>query len=303
MMSNSHHPDEFEDLRDLLAASGVTGAQVAEVLAAKADVARFEARRRRRRTLVGVGVAAAIAAVLIALPVLMPSEHSAAIALGRAEPLQFPITAGPGLEAFPAPQYELDGDLRIARYENAAGVMTIAVGDEDSWEVPEGAESTTVGDDPGRLFTSNGIARLVWSHDGDWIGVSGRGPYAKPAALLKVATGITDDDTPVELPLELSPVGWELTAYKSDRMLAFTGPGRLELTVTFGDAAGGGLETDYGASGIQPVQQAGVEGSLGTAPDGGWILAGTSATQKRFTLQAPAAMSRLHVIELAASVR
>lgn len=294
--------DEFQDLRSMLVKCGVTEHDVARALAAKR--AEVVSSRRRKRWMTGLTAAACIAVALAVTPALLQPESSAAIALGPTNPLTFPVTPTVLPPRLAGPSFERDGDLQIARYTGPDGaVLTIAVGPKKHWDMPQGSSVTEVNGTPAYAYEANGTPHVVWEHDGQWVGVSGRGAFAKQAALMSVAEGLSSEDQSVQLPLAVSPIGWQPTNYKSDRTMTLTDASGRTLVLTL---TGEETPPDPDAFGLQDSEV--VDNSpqhlvLGRQGDGTWILLGTTPSGTWFALQAHEDLTREQVIDVGEGVQ
>lgn len=294
--------DEFHDLRSMLTECGVTEHDVARALAAKhAQVARS---RRRKRWIASLAAAACLALALAVAPAILRPDGSAAIALGPTEPLTFPVTPTVLPPRLVGPSFEREGDLQIARYtEPDGGILTIAVGRKEHWDVPANSSITEVDGITARTYDAHGTRRIVWEEDDEWVGVSGSDAFATRATLMSVARGLSTADQSVRLPLTVSPTGWQPTNFKSERTmtLADTSGRSLVLTLT-----GDELPLDPNAFGLQETEVVGDSPRrfiLGRQEDGTWILLGSTPTGTGFSLQAHQDLTEAQVIDIGEGVQ
>lgn len=299
---------------DLSAAA--LGAARARLETAMTRSTRVEPRSRHRLPLLAATAAAVVG--LAITPSLVGSDQS--VALAGVDPLVFPLTptalpAGLGDAVF-----ERDSGVMAARYGSVLdGVSVVTdVEGEDFWSVPDDAPKVQVHGHPAAVISrivhdgtpaSAPAVTLVWQGDDhEWTGVTGSGRYADAGRVAAIAESLREEPQPVDLAVSVAPRGWSVTAYKEDRILTLAAPGGAgpnELTVALVDRPSANL-SGYGAQDVETLTINGAAARLGRqAAEAGapaWILEAQTSSGQAFSLQAPAALTRDQVIQVAEGV-
>lgn len=269
--------------------------------------------RRRRRAFALVGVAAAAAAAVALVPPMLSDDG---VALAAVDPLQFPVTATwlpAGLTTDPVISVDPDFALAVYGSGNTDIVTVIAPDSEDHWEAPSDPDAVDINGRDGEGFARTHTSdegttptyTIHWEQaDGDVIGVTGRGRYADPETVERIADSVTEQRQPVSLFLTVAPGGWSVYGYQSDHHISYGDEG--ELAVALVSELNPGLAA-YGAREVTAVEVDGRPGELGRvdAERGGvgWILETTAPDGRAFSLQAPPELTRDQVLAVAAGVR
>lgn len=263
-------------------------------------------RSRRLPLLVAASVVAAGAVGVAVTPAIVGSDHS--IALAAVDPLTFPVTPTWLPEGLGDPVFSKDSSvLMLASYGRPQNGMSVVVSPSpDQWEDREHERRIEVNGHDGTIFERDpGDVVVVWKEDGSYIGVAGRGGFAREEVVTHVAESVVDRDQPVDLFLTIAPEGWHVKAYQSDMHVSYGERGELSVTLLSSQADAG---TDFGAHGVHDVSVDGRAGWIGSKADergdgGGWILVSNAPDGTGFVLQAPGALTEEQVIEIAAGVR
>lgn len=291
------------------------GAARARLDAAMAQAPSAE-RRSRRLPLLAAAAAAAIG--LAVTPALVGADGS--IALAAVDPLTFPLTPTALPSRLGDPVFERDSNFMAARYGPTLNGVSIVtdVEDKDHWSVPDNASTAEVDGHQGTVFDRtvyNGTPEsapsvtIIWqTDDHDWTAVTGSGDYADARRVEAIAESLQDEPQPVDLALSVAPSGWSVLAYKEDRILTFgtsEEAGGSDLTVALVERLSASL-AEYGAQDVEALSINGAPAQLGRqAADGGdpaWILEAQTASGQAFSVQAPAALTRDQVIQIAEGV-
>lgn len=280
-------------------------------LAERIRTAPTPARRSPRRTTwIGLS-AAALAAGLVVAPGLAPGGHD--VALARTDPLVFAASPGwlpPGLDDQAV--FLRDGDLSLARYGSTASGVSIVLTEDgyDAWEPAGPVTEVDVDGREGQGFSTGDASwTVVWEDGaGDELGVTGRGSYADPDLVRRVAESLSATPQRVGLALTVAPSDWQVTSFVSDHHLTMSGPDGDQLTLSVLDGPGGGLADEPGTSGLEEVDLSGRPAQLARRQaDNGtgeiWLLEARDPAGTAFTLQAPASLSRDQVLVVARGVR
>ena len=287
---------------------------------ARLDVAMTEAggsRPRPRRPLPILAAAAAAAVALAITPALIGSGGSVAIA--TVDPMTFPLTPTALPSGLGDPVFERDTGFMAARYGSALNGISIVtdVDDRDFWTVPDHVPTTDIHGHQAsvvRRTVHNGTpdsapaVTVIWQGDHDWTAVTGSGSYADAGRVETIAESLRDRPQPVDLALSVAPKGWSVVAYKEDRILTLAAPGEggsKELTVSLVDQLDRNL-SGYAAQDVETVTINGEPGQVGRqtadAEGSAWILEARTSSGQPFSLQAPSALTRDQVIEVAEGV-
>ena len=303
-MTRTIHRDEFDDLRAILTSSGLRREDVEQVLQERMGQEHAPAPRKRRRWLAAAASAAAIAVALIVTPSILTSRGPAAIALGPAEPLTFPLTPTDLPPGLAAPWFERDGDLALAHYQGqGTDQLTIVVRDEAAWDVPRDAERVSVHDTEAVAFGDSEVQQVIWHEGSSWIAVSGRGQFADRSTVLTFASGLENTAQHVEMPLTVAPEGWTPTNYKSIVTVTLADRTGRTLTLVAPDALSADFERAYGVTLIDTPTVSGTQANLGRTGDGDWVLEGTSLAGRHFALLADSDFTQAQLVEIANGVR
>lgn len=278
--------------------------------AARQRLAAAAGARRPRRRLPLLAAAAAAAVGLAVAPALLKSDDS--IALAAVDPLTFPVTATWLPAGLGDPVVSRDsGHLQFARY-GAPGddhVVVTAANDPDQWEDRHDERPIDIGGRPGTIFTQHpgevSDVVITWTQaDGDLIGVTGRGKYASPDLVEKVAEGVVDRAQPVDLFLTIAPAGWHVMGYQSDHHISYGERGELMVVLTSTQ-----VDPRGGRTGWRDISVDGRPGAILLVEDDdthnprAWTLITTAPDGREFFLKAPASLTEAQVIEIAAGVR
>jgi hypothetical protein len=194
----------------------------------------------------------------------------------------------------------------------------ISVSDEEPEDAGDDVDEVTVRGVEGTVHRQEvtGAAAsfsVVWERAEDqWVTVGGSGRFGSEEAVAELAGQVVDEALPVPLRLSLAPRGWELVAYKDDRVLTLADPAgdpateatARTLTVHLPEPPSdpADLPTEVGATG--PLRQVTVHGRPGyllpTAE--GWFLQAALADGTVFVLQAPADVTPAQAVEVAGGV-
>lgn len=260
--------------------------------------------RPRRRALL---VAAAIAAVGIAVtPALLRSGDS--IALAAVDPLTFPVSATWLPDGLGRPVFSRDSShLQFARY-GAPGADNINVTTTDSWDQWEDVDNLGSVDVNGHearvLRQAPGDVTVAWQEGPDEIvGVTGRGEYADPSLVERIADSVIDKPQPVDLFLTIAPRGWPIMGYQSDHHISYGVRGELMVVLTSTQAG----NPDGWGQDWRDVVVDGRPAQIGRQDDEddtkGWALIATAPDGREFFLRAPSSLTEEQVIEIAGGVR
>jgi hypothetical protein len=272
---------------------------------------------RPQRRLPLLAAVAVTAAGLAVGPALIGTDG--AIALAAVDPMTFPWTPGSVLPGLGEPVFEKDPNFIAARYGDPLdGVsVTTDVADNDFWTIPEAARSADVKGEEATVYESTvydgtaegaGAVTVVWKdEDNDWTAVTGSGRYADGDRMVTFAEALLDEPQPVDLNLSVAPSGWSVAAYKDDRVVTLSESGDVgphDLTIVLTDSVDPDL-SGYAASEVSTAVVHGLPSPIGQQDAGGglqWILEAKTASGQPFSLQAPVALTRDQVIEIAESV-
>ena len=274
------------------------------------------AHRSRRLPLL---VAAAVAAVGLAVtPALVGSDTS--VALAAVDPLTFPLTPTSLPAGLGDPVFEHDANFITARYGpvlNGVSITTDVEG-QDFWSIPDNASTAEINGHHATVLSrtvydgtpdSAPAVSVIWQgDDNDWTAVTGSGTYADAARVAAIAESLREEPQPVDLALSVAPTGWSVVAYKDDRILTLAASGEAgetDLTVAPVERVGRDL-AGYGANDVETLVMNGEAAQLGRqaaeAGDQSWVLEAQTASGQPFSLQAPAALTRDQVIQVAKGV-
>lgn len=260
---------------------------------------------RRPRRLALLGAAAAAAAGIALVPALVSDDS---IALAAVDPLTFPVTATWVPAGAGEPVFSRDSGSQWAVYGRPSDQLSVVTpGSFDHWESRTAERPVDVAGRPGTVFTTDpGDVTVAWEQaDGDIVGVTGRGRYADPALVERVADSVVDKSQPVDLFLTVAPQGWPVRAYQSDHHVSYGEQGELTVTLLASQAE---TMDEYGARDVRPVSVDGRPGRLGRQVDEQgetvtWVLETTAPDGQAFSLQAPASLTEAQVVQVAAGVR
>lgn len=306
--------DRFGPKPTQLSATAIAAART-RLNAAMADTAGSKPRPRRRLPILAAAAAAAVG--LAFAPALVGSGGS--VALATVDPMTFPLTPTVLPSGLGDPVFERGINFMAARYGSALNGVSIVTGvdDEDFWAVPDHAPTTDLDGHQAsvvRRTVHNGTpdsapaVTVIWRGDHDWTAVTGSGSYADVSQVETIAESLKDQPQQVDLALNVAPKGWSVVAYKQDRILTLAAPddgGAKELTVSLVDQLHRSL-SGYAAYDVEDVTINGAPAQLGrqAAEAGGsdWILEARTSSGQPFSLQAPAALTRDQVIQVAEGV-
>ncbi|MFD2083239.1 hypothetical protein SAMN05421678_103158 [Actinopolymorpha cephalotaxi] len=306
--------DRFGPKPTQLSATALAAAR-ARLDAAMTDAAGSRTRPRRRLPILAAAAAAAVG--LAVTPALIGSGGS--VALATVDPMTFPLTPAVLPSGLGEPVFEQDANFMAARYGSALNSVSIVTGvdDEDFWAVPDNAPTTDIDGHKASVVhrtVHNGTldsapaVTVVWRGDHDWTAVTGTGSYADAGQIETIAESMKDQPQQVDLTLSVAPKGWSVVAYKEDRILTLAAPddgGAKELTVSLVDRLDRDL-SGYAAHDVETVTINGARAQLGRqaaeGADSDWILEARTSSGQPFSLQAPAALTRHQVIEVAEGV-
>lgn len=276
------------------------------------------AEHRPHRRLPLLAAAAAAAVGLAITPALVASDHS--IALAAVDPLTFPLTPAALPGSLGEPVFERDSEFMAARYGPALNGVSIVtdVEGEDFWSIPDTASTAEVNGHQATVFsrtvydgTPDSAAAMTvvfQSDDNTWTAVTGSGSYADADRVEALAESLREEPQPVDLALSVAPKGWSVVAYKEDRILILAPPGeasRNELTVALVEQRSPNL-AGYGAQNVETLtineQPAHLGRQAAEAGEPTWILEAQTSSGQAFSLQAPAALTRDQVIQMAEGV-
>ncbi|NYT93822.1 hypothetical protein [Salinispora sp. H7-4] len=147
----------------------------------------------------------------------------------------FPLALDPVPAGLTAPFFDLDGRF-LAGYRATDGESGVSLIVYD--QRPDPRETTrlvTVHGQRGELWedqlgqgaaagerSQNGATRVsvMWEREpGQWVRVTGRGRFGTEAAVLALADTVVERPQEVPLQVRLAPAGWEVFAFKDDRIL------------------------------------------------------------------------------------
>lgn len=274
-------------------------------LAAAMDPPPAVRRTRRLPLLVAAAVVAAAGVGVAVTPALVGSDHS--IALAAVDPLTFPVTPTWLPEGLGDPVFSKDsGALVFASYGRPRNSINVVVAPSpDNWEDRERERSIEVGGHDATIFERDpGDVVVLWEDAGQYVGVSGRGRFAREDVITHVADSVVDRSQRVDLFLTVAPEGWQVHAYQSDMHVSYGERGELSVTLLSSQAGAG---SDFGAHDVRDVVVDGRPGWIGRKDAerdeaDSWILVSTAPDGVGFVLQAPGRLTEAQVIEIAEGV-
>jgi hypothetical protein len=155
---------------------------------------------------------------------------------------------------------------------------------------------------------------VVWERGEDqWVTVSGEGRFATQRAVVELAGQVVDRPTVVPLELDVAPRGWELVAYKDDRVLTLADPAGDPATEATARTVTVHLVTDPSPAEELPREVGATDGRMTAvvvhgAPAqllptaDGWFLQAVLPDGATFTVQAPGDFTEQQVVQLAEGV-
>lgn len=271
---------------------------------------------RRRRIAVGLVAACVAAATAVVTPSLLHLDGSDAVALAAVDPLTFPLSPDRVPDGLGRPVFEMDSGVMRAQYGTARDGLTVTTGVDSVgfWDVPGDAATVAVAGRPGRLYSATArdgttagfatVAVLWQEEDGDWTRVGGSGSYADAASVESFAESLRAVPQQARLALTVAPEGWLVAAYKEDRVVRFTpggDPSGDDLTVSLVGDPDPDLAGSYGATDVTTAQVHGRQAQVGRTGEG-WVLVALTPQGQRYSVQAPQALTRQQVVEVADGV-
>lgn len=273
-------------------------------------------------------IAAAVAAVVVAAsagayamlsPHHTPADRSTGVRLVAYDAPAYPVGLRPRPSGLGAPAFSgglvaegpgADRPSMTAVFPATDGVSDVylVVGDR---YIPQGApeviRSVSVRGLPGFVVEHReppASVVLSWQRKpGQWLTLTGHGRFGTEAAVQALAATVVDDVQPVPLQVRLAPAGWQLAAYKDDRIVTLRDPASgEELTVYLVRT---NEENLMGAvrkmAGVSTVQVNGRDSDL-AQNQGGWCLEAPLPDGSAFHLHAPASLTREQVVAVADQV-
>lgn len=314
---DAHAPSEAT----LAGARARLDAAITQSTSGPTNASRAGRHKRRLPLLVAAAVATIAGASIAIAPAIVGSDDS--IALAAVAPLTFPLTptwlpAGVGEPVFSG---EPQPGLRMARY-NANGDDRISVSMMEpgrSFDGGDTAQEVDVNGEPGRAFDSRGDEpsepsyTVQWELGDDEIAVTGKGSFADPKLVERVADSVRQDSQQVDLFLTIAPSGWRVFGFQSDHHVTYYDPEveqqgeGTDLTLCLCPEADADFDA-YGARGVHEVSIDRRPGRIGhTVDENGervsWVLQSTAPDGRFFSLTAPGALTEEQVLEIAAGVR
>ena len=151
---------------------------------------------------------------------------------------------------------------------------------------------------------SGGSVVLSWQRRPDqWVTITGQGRFRSEAAVRALAATVVDEAQPVPLQVRLAPAGWQLAAFKDDKIVTMRDPDSgEELTVNLVEAPERNLMRSVsGAKRVSTVQVDGRTSDLVQTLNG-WFLQVPLPDGTAFHLQAPAMLTDEQVVAVGAQV-
>jgi hypothetical protein len=241
----------------------------------------------------------------------------------------FPLTFAEVPDGLTGPSFSLDPSFERVGPGTAHAGWTdpadpaIGVGIEIRTDEPDhagdGIGQATVAGVEGTLYrqrvTGAGpVVSLVWERDEDqWVQVFGEGRFASPETVVALAQRVVAQPTIVPLQVSLAPRGWEVVAYKDDRIITLADPNgppateatarTLNVHLPQPPTAPAGLPTATGATGGQMSEVTVHEQPAYLLPTAdGWFLQAALPDGTVFVLQAPKDFTPEQVVEVAEGV-
>ena len=273
--------------------------------------------RRARRRRMAAAVAAVGVLAVVSTTVATSGPGGSGVVVAQAVRLvAFAAPSSPvSLQPLPlglTPAVDLDNGTATVLYlesTSAAAVSLRARSEAPAADV--GDRAVSVGTTPGRVRT--GVqdrnvprATLTWERrPGQWVSLTGIGPYGTPEALLTLAATVADGPVQLTTRITLAPEGWVVTSYKdvgpTGGVLTLSDPadnGR-NLTIIGSDQApppvDQGTLMDPG-----PLTTVQVQGREATLVQGRttWYLSAVLGTGS-IVLQAPVELTSDQVVQIA----
>jgi hypothetical protein len=298
---------------------------------------RFRRPGRKASLRIGVGVTVAAVAWTAAVVIATPDAGGpppGSVTLVAFEPPAFPLSLDPapaGLRAsfsadpggilhagFGSADSESSFEIRVSPEEpeqyDVNDVEDVTVDGRDA-ELVTGTDLTCGGPGPDCIDVERPYVHLVVERrHGQWVQLSGEGPYNDGDQLLALAENLVDRPQAVPLQVHLAPAGWSVLAYKDDRILTLVNDAYEQQTLNVflplpedvvpADELLSQLMGPVGP--VIPVTVNDRPGQLvqiGGGPlDSGWYLQAQFPDGTTFVVQAPAAFTQAEVQAFAAEV-
>lgn len=221
----------------------------------------------------------------------------------------FPLALDPVPAGLTAPFFDLDGRF-LAGYRATDGESGVNLIVYDRRPDPrETTRPVSVHGQRGELWedrSQNGPTHVsvMWEWEpGQWAQVTGRGRFSTEAAVLALADTVVERPQEVPLQVRLAPVGWEVFAFKDDRILTLKDENSdATMNVHLAERPQPDLLGNImGAQEVSTVQVDGREAHLVRA-DEIWFLQVPLPDGSVFNLQAPLFMTADQVVAIGEQV-
>lgn len=226
----------------------------------------------------------------------------------------FPLALDPVPAGLKAPSFSLHDSRFLAVHQDPAGESGVSLSVRDrrprpEFELGEDIRTVMVHGQPGELSEfrpQNGpkSVSVIWEREpGQWVTVTGRGRFGTEAAVLALADTVVERPQEVPLQVGLAPAGWEVFAFKDDRILTLKDENSdVTMTVYLAERPSSDLlHTVMGAQEVSTVQVNGGEARLVRA-DEFWFLQVPLPDGSAFTLLAPPFMTPDQVVAVGEQV-
>lgn len=243
-----------------------------------------------------------------------PDRTPTAVTLVAFQMPVFPLAFDPVPAGLQAPSFSLHDSHFLAVHQDPAGESGVVLSVRDSRPRPE----LELGEDirPVLVHGQRGVVwkdhpqngptfvTVAWEREpGQWVTVTGRGRFGTEAAVLALADTVVERPQEVPLQVGLAPAGWEVFAFKDDRILTLKDENSdVTMTVYLAERPSSDLlHTVMGAQEVSTVQVNGGEARLVRA-DESWFLQVPLPDGSAFTLLAPPFMTAEQVVAIGEQV-
>lgn len=239
-----------------------------------------------------------------------PDRTPTAVTLVAFQMPVFPLALDPVPAGLQAPSFSLHDSRFLAVHQDTAGDSDVYLSVYDRQPELHGSiRPVTVHGQPGELSEDrpqNGpnYVSVIWEREpGQWVQVTGRGRFSTETAVLALADTVVERPQEVPLQVRLAPAGWEVFAFKDDRILTLKDENSdATMNVHLAERPQPDLlHTVMGAQEVSTVQVNGGEAHLVRA-DEIWFLQVPLPDGSVFNLQAPLFMTADQVVAVGGQV-
>ncbi len=275
--------------------------------------------QRGRRLAITVIAASALFVFSVVVGGVITAERSSdrppvAVSLVAFEMPVFPLAFDPMPASLQAPSFNLHDSRFGAGYQDVDGESGVSLSIRDrrprpELELGEDIRPVLVHGQRGELWRDhpqNGplFVKVAWEREpGQWVQVTGVGRFGTEAAVLALADTVVERPQEVPLQVGLAPAGWEVFAFKDDRILTLKDENSdATMTVHLSERTWSDLlHTVMGAQEVSTVQVNGRAAQLVRA-DEIWFLQVPLPDGSAFNLQAPLFMTAEQVVAIGEQV-